>query len=442
MSDEKDTSLNVAEAPKSERLFWVFSDDTISGAVARGLTTSAFVLAALTPPIAAEIEKSAKWLWLLGWVCIAFSIVGAFFVFKLRDIGTSMRDTKYADVSAMQQEITSLKDENSHYRKLDEISRRMSSERFDRWENISDDDGEDVKVGYVPFNPTAINSHGSAFRGIGPDLIRHIFGDRVKIRTEPCSWGNVFDQLIDGDIEIIGTPLYDTKERSDVALFSVPLFYADIGMYCARPEKMKRARDRTDIIDIPSTIFENREPEAMTFMEAQAVLMDKDHRRKILGTGEKYRLNVAANELNAKLAKRRFERSVEIKYVSDSRPFEVSTAIAGLLDKDNAYHSAFVFCERAQAESTEEFKNGTIINLIKESELLFPVCFAVRKCEDTIRKFVNMRLLDLENTVEGGITALIAKSAAETNGIDKSKSDTYFRRFDFPITDTHLKVEL
>jgi hypothetical protein len=168
----------------------------------------------------------------------------------------------------------------------------------------------------------------------------------------------------------------------------------------------------------------------MNFKYAIEKLSDEKVRHEVRKSG-KYKISAVEGELNSKLSSRRLSSIVTLNIIHN-QPFEVISAISGLLDRENIFHSDIVFCERAQAEKTEMFEDGKILNLLKDGQLLFPVCFAIRKNEDTLRKFADMRLLEIENSADGGLSSLIAQKAFETNQIGPDDARKFFRRNGFP----------
>jgi hypothetical protein len=417
--------------PYYERKFWNFTS------LEKALGIGALLFGVLASIYASYVEERGYWVWISIFMLI-FSVYVCSLVKEINDIGRKIYEIRFINTSRLLERVKNLEADVEHRRRLDEIDRLLGDkgEKFDRWEDIEDPENSlKVNIGFIPFNPTVVRGDSDHdVRGVGPEILARIFGSNCMNHYEICDWSNAFTRLARGDIDIIGTPMYDIKERRDYALFSMPLFYADMGLYCANPSSdspmIQGLAD--ELIDIPSGLFPDGEFRPEAFLWVREQLNSKDARKRILGSPDaRYKLKIQENELNAKLVRRHFENVTECNSLPPGRSYEISSAISGLLHPSSTYHSHFVFCERAHAEKTPEFGSTAIVNLLSHAQLLFPVCFAIRKRDDTIRKYMNMKFLEIDSSSDEGIEGLIAEICGRVNNFDRPFSERVFRRSNF-----------
>jgi hypothetical protein len=93
--------------------------------------------------------------------------------------------------------------------------------------------------------------------------------------------------------------------------------------------------------------------------------------------------------------------------------------------------SDVVFAERLIAELTPEVRNGRIINILKPSQLLYPVGFAMRREDYILRHYVNIKLMELDDRNTNGILDIIVQELQRTlefQNIDIEFAKEYFVR--------------
>ena len=281
-------------------------------------------------------------------------------------------------------------------------------ESFSRFEDIFK--AGKIKYGFVDFWPTIVpeNPVSTAAKGLGVDLLNEVFDSKIVSPKKTYNWKTVFDGLIKGEFSVIATPLYDIRERRQMVDFCSPLFYSDIGVFTSAKNPFF------------GSIREECQ-EGCTFSE----FIERAGRvqKQLIIRG-------AEGEIHMKLAEKYFPCAM-IEKPKDYE-YSIASSIRGLLSdaRDDSYFSDFFFCERAQAEMSSEYKSGQIVSLLTPGQLLFPVAFAVRKGEDTLRKFINLRLLGIDGSNSSGILNMLIASTKKVaeNDMTDDQIRSYYRR--------------
>ncbi len=249
-----------------------------------------------------------------------------------------------------------------------EIGFKRKDERYTRFEDF---DEHGVRFGYVPFFPTLkLNPETDAAEGFGVDLLRFLFEGRTFSSADPArNWGTIINGLINKEYDVIATPLYELRERSRLVSFTSPVFYADIGLFVPTGGKLAREAGKGNC----------------TFEEVQKLLRKHEADLTIV---------CMEGEIQEHFAKKHSPKSERVH--PPEKEYSVRHFL-GMLCRGSEPSSDFLFCERWQAERHPEFnKDKGFINLLKPGEMLVPVGFAVRKSDDTLRKFINLQLLALQ----------------------------------------------
>ena len=374
----------------------------------------------------APIIESNTYLWIFTSVLVAISLMCFWYVYLTyrakNTIESATKDT-------LDQLNRTIDDQDKIIKEFEEKNKHTlgaGQEKFDRFEDITNDETK-IVYGYVHFFPTAVKDGVDLKpKGIGPDFLHEIFNRNLDHSRSTYNWSSIMNALVNGDIDVIATPLYDTRERRELVDFSLPIFYADIGMYCAASAE---ADDLMKVLDC-DLVLDHEGRKCLRFKDLKAQLLAK--RKEILGhVNGQYVIRASPGELNSKIAKRHFDNCVRVDLVEES--FEIAHALEELVKPQSGVHSHFLFCERAQAEASELFRDKKIINLLAPGELMFPVCFAVRKSDDTLRKFINLRLLEIESAGESGIVKLMTESVSKTTPFDPTMVGKYYPRSQFRI---------
>ncbi len=371
----------------------------------------------------APIIESNTYLWIFTSVLVAISLMCFWYVYltyrSKNYIESATRDT-------LDQLNRTIDDQDKIIKEFEEREKStpgLAQEKFDRFEDITSKESK-IVYGFVHFFPTAVKDGVDLkAKGIGPDFLREIF-DNLDHSRSTYNWTSIMNALVSGEIDVIATPLYDTRERRELVDFSLPIFYADIGMYCAVSAEVD---DLMKVLDCDH-VLEHEGRKCLRFRDLREQLLKK--RKEILGHANgQYVIRASPGELNSKIAKRHFDNCVRVDLVEES--FEIAHALEELVKPQSGVYSHFLFCERAQAEASELFREKKIINLLAPGELMFPVCFAVRKSDDTLRKFINLRLLEIESAGESGIVKLMTDSVSKTRFFDADMVGKYYPRSQF-----------
>lgn len=272
--------------------------------------------------------------------------------------------------------------------RIKELEKRLSAdppdsgkkaEKFERFEEIAH---EGIRWAFVDFWPTAFfEQWPGSIRGIGLDLFNEVFdGIPTHLADEIVTWDNMLEKLEGGAFDVLVTPLYETRDRKNVS-FCLPLFYSDIGVF---------VRDDDPLILTSAA-------GAMSY-------------HKLLKWGEQFgselQIEYIAGELHDHLCRKVFKNVTAREASPGCSPGRL---LARLRDKNYTSHR-LQFIERWQGEragSEEKLRN-----LLLPAELLFPVSFVVRSTDDTLRRFINLRLLQIGDEKEGqGIYDLLLASS-------------------------------
>ncbi|MBL1430687.1 MAG: transporter substrate-binding domain-containing protein [Robiginitomaculum sp.] len=286
----------------------------------------------------------------------------------------------------------------------------LNLEKYDRFEDIKKNG---VKYGYIEFYPTLKINAQDEVEGFGLDLLTKVFkntGVTLSGDHDESTWENLLDGLnnkIEGEnrykYDIIATPLYEYTERSNSVEFCKPLFYSDIGAF---------------------------------------ISTDGSHWKALIKDKSKFGFNELISKLN-ELGKGLYIRSrpgelqekICSKYLSNFHKGEAQVdkwnlkqLLACLSKKDNDNRSDILFYERWQVERMPQFIDKNIINLLQPKELLYPVGFVVRKSDDTLRKFIDLRLMEIEDEAPGILEVLKNSLSKDDQKIFGKKEGEYFYR--------------
>lgn len=235
-----------------------------------------------------------------------------------------------------------------------------------------------VRLGWIEFTPTLKVNDGGKIVGPGPGLLADVFNDKLEFVDNQSDWSNVIPNLNAGLYDVIATPLYDIRERREHVEFTTPIFYADIGIFVARSNDL--------IHDALSRRTDLEFPEVVRLLSP---LSDTLH------------FCVHPGELQDKMVSKYFKGSA-VKEANIAH-FDIKSALRAMVGESKEYRSDLYFCERIQGEGHYLFESGDLINILAAGQLLFPVAFAVRKGDDTLRKYMNLRLMTIDGEQSSGI---------------------------------------
>jgi len=200
---------------------------------------------------------------------------------------------------------------------------------------------------------------------------------KVDFAEEKGNWTNIFQGLIARQYDVIATPLFATFDRSRQVAFTTPLFFSNVGFYVSKA-----------ISQLP--IWKDIQRRGLKSALAQA---------------GKLEFLAVAGEISEKLAsKYADEKNDTIKvFGGDVVPRSLFSKIADAEGPQRA-----LFCESYYAHLQPLVKCGAVVNILPSYQILYPVCFAVRRGDYQLLNLLNIRLLQFARN-GGAIPKLATK---------------------------------
>ena len=274
--------------------------------------------------------------------------------------------------------------------------------RFKRWEDFLDKK-HSIKFGSLEYHPMLKFEAGEPV-GIGIDILKAIFGNKLKPVDGKLTWDSMEKKLYDEDvnerIDIIATPILETNTRALNMSFSSPLFYSEIGLF----------------VNAKGDIFTKRDEKNLTFEKAV----------NRIKSSTSLKAKSIKGEISHKLVKKHFPNIEPLKKNKSNYSIE-QLMYSVINEEDNT--SDLVFMEVYQAEmfkkqkiieGKKEYEN--LINVLKPKKLLYPVVFALRKEDYILKNYINLKLLEIEGP-SSGISSLIKTSLNKIDNTFKSIPD-------------------
>jgi ABC-type amino acid transport substrate-binding protein len=289
----------------------------------------------------------------------------------------------------------------SQDRKLRALRKKIATEEpptFSRFEEI-----KKVKYGHLAYRPLMYYDEGDNPQGVGLNLLKRIFAnvDLVDINRKSL-WNNLIENLASKKYDVIATPIFETRERSRLISFCSPIFYSDIGMYVKKDSKF--------LGHLPSN--------SKSFKEA----IDLAQRMKP-------KLVAIEGEVSGKMARKYLiPKGAEVTEWLTSETASVNSLIAALNGGGTESECEVVFAEIFQAEHTPSVRDGEVINILMSKQLTYPVSFAVRKSDYVLRNYINLKLLEIEQTVKDGILGIILEELRKHSDYSQYSLD-YIKRY-------------
>jgi hypothetical protein len=284
-----------------------------------------------------------------------------------------------------------------------------------RYEDIQ---ASNIRLGWIPFYPTLIErSSDGKIVGPGPAILKTVFEGRTQFHPTSSGWDDVFNSLNNHEFDVVVTPMYDIKERRAHVEFTSPIFYADIGLFASV--------DNEDV----KTALSGRQ--RLEFREAIKLLSS---------ITPKLQFCAHRGELQDKMVTKHFP-GAKIGYAKSER-FSVYSALNAMVTRPKGYTSDLYFCERILGEGHEQYtEKKKIYNVFAPGQLLFPVAFALRRGDDTLRKFINLRLMTIDGERSSGIRDhLVDHSQGILDETLIRKIDEYFLRKRGPVKQDEPEV--
>jgi hypothetical protein len=246
---------------------------------------------------------------------------------------------------------------------------------FDRWGSI-----KVIKYGHIDYSPMLYHDNQGNPVGIGITILKKIFNTDFVHASQKMHWDQIEEHLYEKDpedpnkylIDIIATPIFETNERSQNVGFTSPIFYSEIGIYCSKGCKF----------------LGHQKP--MDFDNAIATLK---------GFQDKLKFCAIEGELSERMMNKYFG---ELGKKGNYKPYKaINVGLPELLGKVYSGEKDVAFMETFQADLMTRY-NDKLINLLNPNELLYPVGFALRKEDYVLRRFINLKLLELDFFPEDG----------------------------------------
>ena len=247
--------------------------------------------------------------------------------------------------------------------------------KFERFEDI-----QEVNIGLLNFQPSLALTN-TRWKGPAKAIIDEIFDKKAKYQEGILlNWNNILTNLNNEQYDLLATPVYDTPDRRKQGLLSIPLYYANMGIYIRKDGPIAKA-------------LLNDKESSQSKLEFGLLELSKAFGKTKLGITDH---PVTDGEVNKFIINKYF---ASIETTSDSEEFEITRAIAQIADPTRKRE--FLVCEKWIAENNDKVvpdvkkKDATVINILKDHELLYPVVLMMRAGEEALRKFVNLRLLGI-----------------------------------------------
>ena len=362
--------------------------------------------------------------WLINnlWFIIAIAVLLLVSVIKFIENGNLKKDTnrfETVEKKALEEDKAKLKNELNK-----EKEKQVKPEHIHkRFETLIKSELKYVAIDYKPFFWIKEEARKEYPQGIGIELMSKIFEPfNVKLINETPtnghSWKSIFDDFSEGrrnELDFIMTPMYETRSRlyDYNVIYSIPLFYSDIGIYV-------RKCDDTKDLKLP---FD----EAIKFIKEKRDSDEKWNIEYLEGEiseilGKKLMLE------NAKLSTDRF-RKYSYKHFKEKLECVASTK------KDDG---DVIFMEIFKAQSIIEDEKLDLVNILKDNQLVYPVSFVIHKEETVLRNFINLRIAELRKN--GELQRIIKDNAFQINIKDEKVIDKVFlQTYNYSLIDEDFR---
>ena len=328
------------------------------------------------------------------------------------------------DNEELNKKIKEVREERDSYKnKLKKYKKEENPHRHKRFENLIKKELRYIALDYKPFFWLGDDKKESP-KGIGFESMRKIFEpfETKLINITPpngYSWKTIFEDFSEkrDKIDFIMTPMYETRSRLyeyDV-IYSMPLFYSDIGVYVKNTEDTKDLKLSFDGI--------------------------KDFLKGKRAT-DNWELEYLDGEISEIVGKKVLYEDLEadhpLKTTSedDTRRYgykDFSTKLNNVASEDKTQGDV-IFMERFKAESIIKDDKLGLTNILKDNQLVYPVCFVLHKEETVLRNFINLRIAELR--FNGELSKIIKSNAFQVDITDEKVLDKVFiQHYNFSLID-------
>lgn len=288
------------------------------------------------------------------------------------------------------------------------FKKNYESIKFKRFEDITQ-----LKFSLLEYSPFGYYDLQGNIHGIGIKVLRKIFDfktiDLVEVKGD-IGWNNALDKLEDKTLDLILTPLFETRSRlaKDIE-FCSPLFYSNIGIYVYK--------------NLETQSLENK----LTFNEAIDFLKNKVSKSK-------WKAKYIVGELSQFLIEKHNLGGQTVSQTEINN--QVFKQIIDDISSDGSESADFTFMEVFKVESF--IKSGAmVVNILKENQLVYPVSFAIRKEHTVLKNLINLRIMEMRAKIEANnrneLENVILGVATSTDvGINEATFDKIFlQKYEF-----------
>lgn len=260
---------------------------------------------------------------------------------------------------------------------------------FKRFENITE-----IRYGHIDYPPLLYHDEQGNPHGIGIEILKKIFHKNGFVNDQLLMYWDDIDNLLNEEseenlgryrIDIIATPIFETNERAQKVGFTSPIFFSEIGLYYSKE----------------SEVLNDLQP-PMTFEKAI----------KKISYFRGIKFCVVDGELSERMVRKYFPDHYNNKECTKYKKDKMK--IPELLGMVYEGKSDLAFVETFQADLLTKYKDK-LINLLGPKQLLYPVAFALRKEDYILRRYINLKLLELDFCTDNGVLDLVKQELEKTN---------------------------
>lgn len=378
----------------------------------------------LKKTIVPDTEKFPEWVESYKWYILLLLAI-CLLVFDLYKSRKELKRLENIDKKNLEDEKVRLETELSEATKRNEKPPHVHK----RFENIIKKQLKYVAIDYKPFFWIKNDAKKESPKGIGFELMSKIFEPfNVKLINETpsngYSWVSIFEDFSKSrrnELDFIMTPMYETRSRLydyDV-IYSIPLFYSDIGVYVKETDNTKNLR--------------------LSFDEIGTFLINKRE------GSEQWKLEYLPGEISEIVGKKSmygdFDRDHILRKLSKDDTWNYKykdfTQKLNNVASDDKNTGDVIFMERFKAQSIIVEEDLKLVNILKENQLVYPVSFVIHKEETVLRNFINLRITELR--LSGELQKVIKNNALQIDITDEKVIDKVFlQQYDFSFIDENF----
>ena len=323
------------------------------------------------------------------------------------------------DKKNLENEINRLKNELENERKKSE----KLSPIHKRFEYIINRKLKYVAIDYKPFFWKKTIGLKDYPQGIGYELMSKIFEpfDVELIDETPpegYSWKSIFEDFSEkrrDKLDFIMTPMYETRTRlfNYNVIYSIPLFYSDIGIYVRKNDETKNMKLAFD--DALKFLKEKRDGEEKWDIEFLEGEISEILGKKLIKDGD-----TLSKDQHHSYSYKQFKEKLE----------NVSSTKKNTGD--------IIFMEIFKAQSIIDDEQLDLVNILNDNQLVYPVSFVIHKEETVLRNFINLRIAELRKN--GELKRIIKNNALQIDITDEKVIDKVFlQTYNYKLIDDNFR---